>query len=52
VPDGRTLERLAADVAAGQLTVPVQTTYPLADVPARWPTSPRAPAGSWPSPWH
>jgi CBS domain-containing protein len=52
VPDSRTLERLAADVAAGQLTVPVQTTYPLADVPARWPTSPRAPAGSWPSPWH
>jgi NADPH:quinone reductase len=33
VPDSRTLERLAADVAAGQLTVPVQTTYPLADVP-------------------
>jgi len=33
VPDRRTLERLADDVVRGQLTVPVQRTYPLADVP-------------------
>jgi NADPH:quinone reductase len=33
VPDRRTLDRLAADVVHGQLTVPVQRTYPLADVP-------------------
>jgi NADPH:quinone reductase-like Zn-dependent oxidoreductase len=33
VPDRQTLERLAADVLDGQLTVPVQRTYPLADVP-------------------
>ena len=33
VPDSRTLDRLAADVIHGQLTVPVQRTYPLADVP-------------------
>jgi NADPH:quinone reductase-like Zn-dependent oxidoreductase len=33
VPDSRTLERLAADVVHGQLTVPVQRTYSLADVP-------------------
>jgi len=33
VPDSRTLERLAADVVHGQLTIPVQRTYPLADVP-------------------
>jgi NADPH:quinone reductase-like Zn-dependent oxidoreductase len=33
VPDRRTLERLAADVVNGQLAVPVQRTYPLADVP-------------------
>ena len=33
VPDSRTLERLAAYVLHGQLTVPVQRTYPLADVP-------------------
>lgn len=33
VPDGRTLERLAADVVHGQLTVPVRRTYPLANVP-------------------
>jgi MFS family permease len=32
-PDRRTLERLADDVVRGQLTVPVQRTYPLADVP-------------------
>jgi NADPH:quinone reductase-like Zn-dependent oxidoreductase len=33
VTDSPTLERLAADVVNGQLTVPVQRTYPLADVP-------------------
>ena len=33
VPASRTLDRLAADVVYGQLTVPVQRTYPLADVP-------------------
>ena len=33
VPDSRTLDRLAADVAHGQLTVLVRRTYPLADVP-------------------
>ena len=33
VPDRRTLERLADDVVRGQLSVPVQRTYPLADVP-------------------
>jgi NADPH:quinone reductase len=33
VPDRRTLERLAADVVHGQLTVPVQRTHQLADVP-------------------
>ena len=33
VPDRRTLDRLAADVVHGHLTVPVQRTYPLADVP-------------------
>lgn len=32
-PDRRTLERLADDVVRGQLTVPVQRTYPPADVP-------------------
>ena len=35
VPDSRTMDRLAADVIHGQLTVPVQRTYPLADVPPR-----------------
>jgi NADPH:quinone reductase-like Zn-dependent oxidoreductase len=29
-----TLDRLAADLAAGRLTVPVEQTYPLAEVPA------------------
>jgi NADPH:quinone reductase-like Zn-dependent oxidoreductase len=33
VPDGPTLDRLAADVVVGQLTVPIRRTYPLADVP-------------------
>ena len=33
VPDSRTLDRLAADVVHGQLTVPVRRVYPLADVP-------------------
>jgi NADPH:quinone reductase-like Zn-dependent oxidoreductase len=33
-PTADTLDRLAADVAAGRLTVPVARTYPLADVPA------------------
>jgi NADPH:quinone reductase-like Zn-dependent oxidoreductase len=33
LPASRTLERLAADVVYGQLTVPVQRTYALADVP-------------------
>lgn len=32
-PVRQALERLAADVVNGQLTVPVQRTYPLADVP-------------------
>ena len=32
-PVRQTLERLAFDVVAGQLTVPVQRTYALADVP-------------------
>jgi NADPH:quinone reductase-like Zn-dependent oxidoreductase len=29
-----TLDRLAADAAAGRITEPVSRTYPLADVPA------------------
>ena len=33
LPDAQTLDRLAADVAAGKLTVPVQRTYPLEEVP-------------------
>ncbi len=33
LPASRTLERLAEDVVYGQLTVPVQRTYALADVP-------------------
>ena len=33
LPGTQTLERLAADVAAGKLTVPVQRTYPLQEVP-------------------
>jgi NADPH:quinone reductase-like Zn-dependent oxidoreductase len=33
LPASRILERLAADVVNGQLTVPVQRTYSLADVP-------------------
>jgi NADPH:quinone reductase-like Zn-dependent oxidoreductase len=33
-PTGQTLDRLAADVAAGTVTVPVERTYPLAEVPA------------------
>jgi len=33
LPASRTLGRLAADALYGQLTVPVQRTYPLADVP-------------------
>jgi NADPH:quinone reductase-like Zn-dependent oxidoreductase len=33
-PTADTLDRLAADVAAGRITVPVARTYPLADVPA------------------
>ena len=32
-PVRQALERLAADVVNGQLTVPVQRIYPLADVP-------------------
>ena len=32
-PDAATLERLANDVAAGRLRVPVQRVYALADVP-------------------
>jgi NADPH:quinone reductase len=32
-PDQPTLDKLAADVAAGRLRVPVTRTYPLADVP-------------------
>ncbi|HLQ57052.1 MAG TPA: hypothetical protein VK162_22625 [Streptosporangiaceae bacterium] len=32
LPASRTLGRLAADVVNGQLTVPVQRTYALADV--------------------
>ncbi|GGK37402.1 NADPH:quinone reductase [Pilimelia terevasa] len=33
-PAGDTLDQLAADLAAGRLTVPVSRTYPLAEVPA------------------
>jgi len=33
VPTSQILGRLAADVVYGQLTVPVQRTYALADVP-------------------
>ena len=33
-PTADTLDRLAADLAAGRLTVPVARSYPLADVPA------------------
>ncbi|GIJ57593.1 NADP-dependent oxidoreductase [Virgisporangium aurantiacum] len=33
-PTGETLDRLAADVAGGKLTVPVAHTYPLDEVPA------------------
>jgi NADPH:quinone reductase-like Zn-dependent oxidoreductase len=33
LPASQTLDRLAADVVNGQLTVPVQRTYPLAGVP-------------------
>ncbi|MCP2323939.1 NADPH:quinone reductase-like Zn-dependent oxidoreductase [Hamadaea flava] len=33
-PSGATLDRLAADLAAGRLTVPVARAYPLAEVPA------------------
>lgn len=33
LPSTQTLERLVADVVAGQLTVPIQRTYPLAAVP-------------------
>jgi NADPH:quinone reductase-like Zn-dependent oxidoreductase len=33
-PSADTLDRLAADVATGRLTVPVTSTYPLEDVPA------------------
>jgi NADPH:quinone reductase-like Zn-dependent oxidoreductase len=33
-PTTGTLERLAADLAAGRLTVPIERTYPLAEVPA------------------
>lgn len=32
-PTTETLDRLAADVAAGRLTVPVARTYPLTEVP-------------------
>jgi NADPH:quinone reductase-like Zn-dependent oxidoreductase len=34
VPTAATLDRLAADLAAGRLTVPVARSYPLAEVPA------------------
>ena len=33
LPSTQTLGRLAADVVDGQLTVPIQRTYALADVP-------------------
>jgi NADPH:quinone reductase-like Zn-dependent oxidoreductase len=33
-PAPATLDRLAADLAAGRVTVPVERTYPLAEVPA------------------
>jgi NADPH:quinone reductase-like Zn-dependent oxidoreductase len=33
-PTADTLDRLAADLAAGRLTVPVARSYPLAEVPA------------------
>ncbi len=44
LPASRTLGRLAVDVVNGQLTVPVQRTYALADVPGPLLISPRAPA--------
>jgi NADPH:quinone reductase-like Zn-dependent oxidoreductase len=33
VPDSRTLDRLADSVLHGELTIPIQRTYQLADVP-------------------
>ena len=33
-PDSAILERLGAEVAAGRLRVPIETTYPLEQVPA------------------
>jgi NADPH:quinone reductase-like Zn-dependent oxidoreductase len=33
-PAPATLDRLAADLAAGRVTVPVERSYPLAEVPA------------------
>ena len=33
-PTADTLDRLAADLADGRLTVPVARSYPLAEVPA------------------
>ncbi len=33
-PTAETLDRLAADLAAGRLTVPIERAYPLAEVPA------------------
>lgn len=33
LPSTQTLERLAAEVVAGKLTVPIQRTYPLEEVP-------------------
>jgi NADPH:quinone reductase-like Zn-dependent oxidoreductase len=33
-PAPGTLDRIAGDLAAGRVTVPVERTYPLAEVPA------------------
>jgi hypothetical protein len=51
VPDRRTLERLADDVVRGQLTVPVQRTYPLADVPRALADFAAGTRGKLPSAW-
>jgi hypothetical protein len=42
-PDAATLDRLAADVVAGRLRVPIMRTYRLAEVPRGLPTSPATP---------
>jgi NADPH2:quinone reductase len=51
-PSRQILDRLAADVAYGQLTVPVQRTYALADVPLALADFATGTTGSWPSACH